>query len=352
MKTKIKRRSRITNPTNLQFIGQQYLDKPEMQLFTYDADSFDEKTDIIPKDFMEKGEKGRSAWFNLHGIHNPEVVTGVCKDIAMPLFAIQDIIDTSQRTRLQRFDDYIFFSLKSILPSDDLKLEIEQITFILGKNALYSFQEKKADHFEHIRVRIRENNGLVRKKGPDFLMFLLIESILENYYSTLDRLEEAIKVDTNPLESGTNPKIIHEIEASKRKLLQIRKNLIAMRDALQRLQKEEFQGIIDEVQKKYYFDLRDNCLNILESLDALELRLDSSENLYFSLQGHRMNQVMTTLTIMAAIFIPLTFLAGIYGMNFEYMPELKWHWGYFMVLGVMFIVTILLLIYFKRRKWF
>lgn len=352
MKRITKRRTRITNPAKLEFLGQQYLAKPELQLFNYDSESYAEYQDIDLSELKPKIGGMQVSWFNLHGIHDPELVKEVCQGIAMPLFAIQDILDTSQRVRLQRFGDYIFFSVKSILPSNDLNLDVEQITFILGKNILYSFQEKKGDHFQHIRIRIRESNGLIRHKGPDFLLFLLLESILENYYATIDRLEDAIKESANPLNAGTDPKIINDLEAYKRKLFQVRKNIVALREALGRIEKEECNGIIDEAQYKYYYDLKENCLNILETLDALELRVDSSVNLYFSLQGHRMNQVMTTLTIMAAIFIPLTFMAGIYGMNFEFIPELSWKYSYFVLWGLMILVAVVLVSYFKRKKWF
>jgi len=321
-----------------------------MQLFVYNSETFSEDRNFTIDQFPPENH-GMVSWLNMHGIHDVALVDRICTGIGMPRFIEQDILDTNQRTKLQDLGSYIFFSIKSILPSSDTNLDIEQISFIVGKESLYSFQEKKGDHFEHVRTRIRENNGLVRQKGPDFLLFLLIEGIIENYFTTVELVEEEIRRDADPLKaSDADPSIVNKIESYKRKLLKIRRNIAALRDALSSIEKGS-SVIIGNEQIKYYYDLKDNCLYLLESIDAMELRLDSAENLFFSMQGHRMNQVMTTLTIMAAIFIPLTFMAGIYGMNFKNMPELEWDWGYFALLGIMAVVAGLLVYYFRRLKW-
>jgi magnesium transporter len=348
----IKRSFRVTNPQKVEFIGKQYLDKPELQVFRYDDESCSEDSQF---QYPEKGiavPAGKVTWLNVHGIHEPDLINRICSDINMPRFIIQDILDTSQRTKFQDLDGYLFLSVKSILADDALDLEIEQISFIVGEEALYSFQEKKGDHYEHIRVRIREDNGLVRHRGTDFLLFLLIEGILGNYFSTMERMEESMKNNADPLKSkDTSPAIVHRIEEYKRKLLKMKKSVIALKDALLGIEKGD-SPIIKSQQVKYFYDMKESCFQLLESIDALDQRMDAAENLFFSMQGHRMNQVMTTLTIMAAIFIPLTFMAGIYGMNFSNMPELEWEWGYFSLLGLMVIVTLALIYYFKRRRWF
>lgn len=351
MKIRKRRTLRVVNPQKLEFIGHQYLENPEMQLFAYNNEAYSEDTEFTIEKLRQGKHAGMVTWLNVHGIHEVDLVDRICTGIGMPRFIEQDILDTNQRTKLQDLGDYIFFSIKSILPSSNLDLDIEQISFIVGHDSLYSFQERKGDHFEHVRTRIRNNNGLVRQKGPDFLLFLLIEGIIENYYTTVEMLEEEIRAEADPLKSrGADPSIINSIESYKRKLLKIRRNIAALRDALNSIEKET-SSVIKSEQLKYFFDLKDNCLFLLESIDAMELRLDSAENLFFSMQGHRMNQVMTTLTIMAAIFIPLTFMAGVYGMNFKNMPELEWEWGYFVLLGIMAVVAGVLVYYFRRRKW-
>ncbi len=352
MKIEKRKTHRVSNPHDIEFIGKQYLDKPAIQLFVYDSETYEEDRNFKVPNSGFVGSQEKTSWLNIHGVHDVSLIKKIGSSIKMPRFIVQDIIDTNQRTKLQELDNYLFFSVKSILPVSDLDFDIEHISFILGHQVLYSFQEKKGDHFEHVRVRIREHNGLVREKGPDFLLFLLVEGILENYFTTVEQLEETVKDTANPLKaSAADPSIINRIEAYKRKLQMIRKNIFAMKEALQSIEKTS-TAIIKPEQQKYFYDLKNSCLYLVEEVESMELRLDSAENLYFSMQGHRMNQVMTTLTIMAAIFIPLTFVAGIYGMNFENMPELGWEWGYFMVLGVMLLIGIILLIIFKRRKWF
>lgn len=352
MRLRNRSRSRIINTLTPEFIGEQFLDHQEIQLFTYDKDAFKEETAYNTDDEAHVYEEGKVKWLNIHGLHDSDLISKICKKINLPMFVIQDILDTGQRTKVQDLGEYLFISIRSILPSTDHDFEVEQISFILGDNTLFSFQEKKGDHFEHVRARIREDAGIVRKKGADFLLFLLIQGIVENYFATLDQLELAVREKADPLlVDNTDPSIVGTIEHFKRKLLQLRKNISALRDGMQSIEKGTVKMIGDD-QLKYYFDLKDNCLNLLETIDALELRLESSENLFFSLQGHKMNQVMTTLTIMAAIFIPLTFLAGIYGMNFENMPELGWKWSYFVLLGIMAVVSLGLIYYFKKRKWF
>lgn len=343
---------RISNPQKVEFLGEKFLEKPEIQLIEYNTEFFSEDKEAKPDEKDFQLETGKVSWLNIHGLHDAGLIDRICTGINMPRFIVQDILDTNQRNKMQELGDHIFISVKSILSDAELDLDVEQISFIVSNNALYSFQEKKGDHFEHVRVRIRENNGLVRTKGPDFLLYLLVEGILANYITTVDLLEEAVNENGNPLENNdTSPAIIHRIEDYKRKLLRIRKNIFSLKEALINLEKTKSE-VINPEQHKYFFDLKDSCLLLLESIDSMELRLDSAENLFFSMQGHRMNQVMTTLTIMAAIFIPLTFMAGIYGMNFSNMPELDWEWGYFSLLGLMLVIGLLLIYYFKRRRWF
>lgn len=343
---------RVSNTKQLEFLGQQYLEEPEIQLFIYDDKGYTENSAYKWPPSGEAFPPNKVSWLNVHGIHDVDLVYGICNSIDIPRFVIQDIVDINQRNKIQFLDNHIFFSIKSMLPGDNEELEVEQISFILGKNLLLSFQEKKGDHFEHVRVRIRNDNGLVRKKGADFLLFLLLEGIIENYYTTIDAFDDTVKgaITTIP-KLDPDPRIVVKIEELKRKIQRVKKNLMSLKDSLMTVEKG-ISSLIEKEQMKYFIDVKENCLYLLDIIMSLEGRLDAAENLFFSLQGHRMNQVMTTLTIMAAIFIPLTFMAGIYGMNFENMPELGWRYGYYGVLGLMATVALLMLLYFRRRKWF
>ena len=347
-----RRKIKIIDPKKIEFIGKQYMEKPNLQLFVYNKTDYSEIKDVDIHQQIDFEDPDKVYWLNLHGIHDVTVVQNICERLQIHRLVAQDILDTTQRPKLQEFDEYLFFSVKSILPQSEDSLEIEQISFLLGKNFVVSFQEKVGDHFEHIRQRIREFKGVARERSADFLLYLLLEAIIDNAVGTIDAFEKRISKSFKTYESiEASPDIIHEIEEYKEILFQIKKIIVPLKESISLLEK----GIVDFVQEKhqkYFFDIKDLCIQSLENIDALTQKLESGINLFFSYQGHRMNQVMKTLTVVAAIFIPLTFIAGIYGMNFENMPELSWKWGYFGVWGIILALTIGMVIYFKRNKWF
>jgi len=348
----LRRKIKLVDPKKLQFIGDQYLDKPSIQLFVYDKTEYQEIQESVDLDLIEFSNKDKVYWLNIHGIHDVQIIEGICEKQHIHRLVVKDIVDTSQRPKLQEFEDYLFFSIKSILPENGESLEIEQISFILGRNYVISFQEKKGDHFEHIRQRIRENKGISRERGPDFLLFLLLESIIDNYAETVETFEHSVSKAFAHFESvDPGPATIKKIEEYKEELFQIKKSITPLKDAISLLE-TGVADFIKEIQKSYYFDLKDHCLRLIDELGSLDQKLESIINLFFSYQGHRMNQVMKTLTVVATIFIPLTFIAGIYGMNFEYMPELSWKWGYFGIWGIILLLLLSMIIYFKRNKWF
>jgi len=350
---KIRRRKiKIVDPKIIEFIGDQYLDEPSIQLFIYDKNEYIELKDLTVDDIIEFENPDKVYWLNIHGIHDVGIIQNICQKMNIHKLVIQDILDTTQRPKLQEFDDYLFFSVKSILPESSDELETEQISFILGKNYVISFQEKKADHFEHIRQRIREYKGISRERSSEFLLYLLLESIVDNYEETIVSMEGQINKILK-LYEDSNPGFtaIHKIEYFKEELFQIKISITPLKESISLLE-EGISDFIDEKHEKYFFDIKDHCLYLIDSINSLVQKLESGENFYFSYQGHRMNQVMKTLTVVATIFIPLTFVAGIYGMNFEYIPELTWKWGYFAFWGLIVILFAGMVVYFKMNKWF
>ena len=342
---------RAKDPFKVEFVGEQHLDNPDLQLITYDKNLFQEITDIEFTNIPEFTERRKVYWLNVHGIHEAELIKNLGLKHGIHQLVLEDILDTTERPKMQNYDDYLFFTIKSVLPLQGSKLEVEHISFILGKNYILSFQERKGDHFEHIRNRIRQNLGLVRERGPDFLMYMMLEAIFDNYFSTMENLEAEIYELTTMDESDPDPDIVREIEQYKKLLFHIKKSLHPLKEAVTGLE----HGICDLVKQphfKYYNDLKEQGLELVETIDALSLRLESGLNLFYSLQGHKMNQIMKTLTVMATIFIPLTFVAGVYGMNFKNMPELVWEWGYFSTWGVMILMVVGMMFYFKKKKWF
>lgn len=351
MKKRKRLKIKTADPFELEFIGKQYLETTSMQLIQFNKDNFSENKAFKATGLIGFPESESVYWLNIHGIHDVELIKSICYKLGIHRLVVQDILDTNQRPKLQEFENYLFFSVKSILPTDDNELKIEQISFVLGNNFVLSFQERPADFFEHIRQRIREYKGLARERSADFLLYLLLEAILDNYFTTLEDLEPKIYEMITITDSDPDPKIMSEIENFKKLILQIKRSLNPLFEAISGIEKG-ISGKIQEQHLKYFNDLKDQCSQALENSEALIQRLESGTNLFFSVQGHRMNQVMKTLTIVTSIFIPLSFIAGVYGMNFSNMPELTWQYGYFVVLGIMVVLIIGMLAFFKKQKWY
>jgi magnesium transporter len=351
LRKKIRLQRRLKDPFGVEFIGHQYLDTPDLQLISYNKNQFQEEKHIELSHVREFDERNKVYWLNVHGIHEAELIKSIGLKHGLDHFVLEDILDTTERSKMQGYDDYLFFTIKSILPMDADELETEHISFILGNNYLLSFQERKSDHFEHIRNRIRQNIGLMREKGTDFLLYMLLEAIIDNYYSTFENLETEIYQLTTIDKTDPDPDIVRKIENYKKQLYNIKKSLFPLKEAVGAIEKGMFEMVSNE-QYKYFNDLKDQGIRLLENMEDLNMRLESGLNQFYSLQGHKMNQIMKTLTVIATIFIPLTFVAGVYGMNFRNMPELAWEWGYFTTWGIMIAMVVGMMIYFKKKRWF
>jgi magnesium transporter len=246
----------------------------------------------------------------------------------------------------------MFFSIKSALPNDssDTLLIEENISFILGKNYLMSFQQQSSDHFTDVRDRIEKARGKIRTKKPDFLLFRLLESIIDNYYEVIENISDRISQLDTIILTKNEKNILKEIEIEKRKLIELRKIAQPMREITYQLELTD-NKFIEKSNKLYFRNLKDACLTVLEEIDANKQILDGMANLYYAAQGQRMNEIMKVLTVVSSIFIPLTFIAGVYGMNFKFMPELEYTYGYYTVVSAMLLIGIFLLTYFIRRGW-
>jgi magnesium transporter len=326
------------------------------QLFKYDREFFlvtKNNPGYFAKNFVSSEmDEDQVTWLNFHSIQQVENISTLCDNLKIDKLVVEDIYTEKQRPKVEEYNDYIFFSVRSALPIDGEShlLRQEQISFILGEKYLISFQEKKSDHFTEVRERIELNKGRIRSKGPDFLMFRMLEAIVDNYYEVLEEITESTQRLEKRVMRSTQSEVLKLIEQDKKRLAELRKLALPMKDISSQIQKSENPFFRKE--NKYYFDdLRDYCVGVLEEIDINKQILDGLTNLYYAVQGQRMNEIMKLLTVVSAIFIPLTFIAGLYGMNFEYIPELHVKNGYFIALGAMLLIAIILIIYFKRRGW-
>lgn len=350
------KKGRKVQPSKAEYTGI-YTDKEtEMQLFVYDETDFSEYHNITLEDFFKFKEAKRNNWLNLHGLTNVDLIRNLTENLNLNSLIVSDIVNISRGTSLDELDDTLFFSIKSILPSKDSSaISIEQISFLLQEGLVISFQEKRGDFFTHIRERIKTNAGIVRKKKVDYLLYLLMDAIIENFYITIDEKEASIETLMTLSKTSDNPTIMQDIERTREVFHLLKRSVVPLRDVLftiKTIKEDDELNCIEEPNFVFFSRLHQKTLELIEQIDYDMNVLDSASNFFYTAQGHRMNEVMKILTVISSIFMPLTFIAGIYGMNFDNLPELHWKYSYFFVLTFMLLIVIFMIVYFKKKKWF
>jgi magnesium transporter len=265
---------------------------------------------------------------------------------------LEDILNSDQRPKMEDFCDYIYIVLKAFYSNDGQANEIhsEQISIVLGRTFVISFQERETDIFRLVMERIRAGKGRLRRSGADYLAYALIDSIVDNYFTILEQAGERIEVLEESLVKSPSAETLQAIQNMKREMIFLRKTVWPLREAISSLERTGCQ-LIQESTDIYLKDIYDHTIQVIDTIETFRDMLSGIFDIYLSSISNRMNEIMKVLTIIATVFMPLTFLAGVYGMNFKYMPELEWHWGYFLIWGIMLAIAISMLIYFRRKKW-
>lgn len=325
------------------------------QLYRYNADSItitEESEAYFETHFQPEQDKSFFYWLNFHSLENRESILKICQGLDIDKLIQENLFLDTKRPRVEEFDNYMFFSIVSALPTNHkFELKKERISFIVGQNYLISFQDKPSDHFPNVRDRLENKKGKVRFKGPDFLLFRLLEAIIDNYLEVVDQIETKIeKLEHLVLKNVAKSTVLQEIESEKRKLMDLRKTAQPMRELLTQFEQTDHH-LFDKSNGHYFLELKGTCMSLMDDIDVQKQILEGMDNLYYAVQGQRMNEIMKVLTIITVIFIPLTFIVGVYGMNFENMPELKWKNGYYYTLGLMTIVAGILIFVFYKRGW-
>ena len=338
-------------PGTLIHIGTKKTDIQRVTVFDFDSENHLEfECENIVETFKYRDKKSVS-WINVEGLHDIDRISQLGEYFSIHSLVLEDILNTNMRPQLVEHDEFLFLSLKMLGLSKDQKTIIsEQVSFILGENWLMSFQEKRGDIFDGLRTRIKENKGPIRKKGNDFLLYRLIDTIVDHYYFIIEHINEKIeKLDEKVLVDSSD-EFVFDVQKLKNKVINFRRVVSPLREILSTLKKDQNE-FFDKNTIMYLDDVYDHIIQIQETVESQKDALTSLLELHTSLIGHKMNQIMKVLTIMASIFIPLTFVAGIYGMNFQYMPELDWKYGYFTIWGIMILIFVSMLIFFQRKKW-
>lgn len=289
-------------------------------------------------------------WVNLDGLNVSPIIEKLQAHFCFHSLIVDDILN-DQRPKVEEFEDHLFVTLKMLYRIEGASVDYEQISFLLGKNYLLSFQEKEGDLFDGFRERIRLDQGRVRKKGADYLLYRLIDIIVENYYNVLDNIGEQIEITEDKISEDTSGETFTKIQQLKKELIFLHKALYPLRDALGKLIKDE-SNFIEEENVKYFSDVYDHVIHLIDSLDTYRDLTSSLIDIYINTQNTRLNDVIRLLTIISTIFIPLTFIVGVYGMNFEHFPELTWKYGYLAVWIVMIVIAGGMVGFFKYKKWF
>lgn len=325
-------------------------DQVILELISYNKDAHDKYENIGVDELLTKLKKDRVNWVNLDGLNVHPIIDKLQAHFCFHSLVVEDIVN-DQRPKAEEFEDYLFVTLKMLYRIDGTNIDYEQISFILGKDFLLSFQEKEGDLFNPFRERIRQDQGRVRKKGPDYLLYRLIDIIVDNYYNVLDNIGEQIEQTEGKIQSDTTGETFLKIQALKKELIFLHKALYPLRDALGKLVKDE-SVFIEEENLKYFTDTYDHVIHIIDSLDTYRDLTSNLIDIYINTQNTRLNEVIRVLTIISTIFIPLTFIVGVYGMNFEHFPELTWKYGYLIIWIVMLGIAGAMVAYFKYKKWF
>jgi magnesium transporter len=356
MRKIVYKKGRKVQPLHLEYTGYHKNSNSEMQLFVYNDSDVTEYEQIKVSDFERCLVSNYTNWINIHGLNDIELIQSVGSYFEIDSYMLADILNTTKRTKLEEQRDVLFFNIKSLLPKDNSdNIQTEQISFLIKEGVLISFQEKRSDFFTHIRERIRSHSGIVRTKKADFLLYVLLDAIMENFYITLEHEEHKVEELINLSKNSDNPIILERIEKHRDNYNFLKRSIIPLRDSLydiKTIKDDNVFNLIENDNFSFFSRLYQKSLELLEQIESDRIALDSASNFFFSAQTQKMNEIMKTLTIVSSIFIPLTFIAGVYGMNFQNMPELKYPYGYHTVIGGMVFLGIAMVIYFKKRRWF
>ena len=338
-------------PGTLVHIGQRKTESARISVIDYNEQNFQEKRISAIEECLQFKETSTVTWINIDGIHEINLIDELGRQFELHPLILEDILNTGQRPKFEDFDKYIFVVLKMLSYDDENQaVQAEQVSLVLGPNFVISFQESVGDVFEQIRDRIRNAKGRIRKMGADYLCYALIDAIIDNYFAILEGFGERIESMEEELVAEPTEKTLQQIHTLKREMIFLRKSVWPLRELISALQRSE-STLIRESTGIYLRDVYDHTIQIIDTIESFRDMISGMLDIYLSSLSNKMNAVMKVLTIIATLFIPLTFVAGFYGMNFKHMPELEWHWAYPAVWLVMVTVAVIMLIYFRKKKW-
>ncbi len=339
-------------PGSLVHIGEKKSGSAKITIMDYDEANFQEKeTDAVNECILFK-DKPTVTWINVEGVHSVEVLENLGECYGFHPLVLEDVMNTDQRPKIEDYSEYLYIVLKMLRFNDSNGGTVsEQISLIVGRNFLFSFQEGiEGDVFGPIRERLRNNKSRIRKMGPDYLAYSLIDAIVDNYFSILEKLGEKVEILEEVIVSNPATETLREIHFLKREMIFLRKAVWPLREVINSMERGESPLVLEST-RVYLRDVYDHTIQIIDTVETFRDMVSGMLDIYLSSVSNRLNAVMKVLTIIATIFMPLTFIAGVYGMNFRYMPELSWRLGYPAFWVVILVIAVIMLIFFRKKDW-
>ncbi|MGD2174108.1 MAG: magnesium/cobalt transporter CorA [Candidatus Brocadiaceae bacterium] len=332
-------------------MGKRRVERVRITIMAYGPDQLEEQQVESVEDCFPFTERPGVCWINVDGLHDVEVIEKLGEHFGLHPLILEDIANTGQRPKLEDYRDYLYIVLKMLSHNPDTeRIEAEQVSLVMGPGFVLSFQEREGDVFDLIRERLRGGKGRIRTTGADYLVYALMDAMVDSYFAICESFGERLEDIEERAIAEPVPETSRMIHAVKRELILLRKSLWPLREVISGLQRVESE-LIAESTAIYLRDLYDHTIQVIDTIESFRDVAGGILDIYLSSLSNRMNEVMKVLTIIATVFIPLTFIAGIYGMNFQHMPELGWPWGYPAVLGLMLIIFVAMLYYFRRKQW-
>jgi magnesium transporter len=353
MDTRSRERSPGTglSPGTPVYIGEKREGTPRLNVISYDATRYEEKEAGSVEESLGLRRPAGVTWINVEGIHDVELIEELGRGFNLHPLILEDVVNTAERPKVEDYGDYIFFVLK-VFEADGRGAggKVQQVSLVLGPDYVLSFEEKRSRVFQAVEDRIRKGKGRSRRMGADYLAYALIDAVVDSYFGTMEAVGEEIEAIEEELVIDPRREVLQKIHARKREMIHFRRSIWPLRELINCLERLE-TPLVKPTTDVYLRDLYDHTIQIIDSVETYRDILSGMLETYLSSVSNRMNEVMKVLTIIATIFIPITFVVGVYGMNFKFMPEIEWRYGYFVVWGVILAAVVLMLAFFKKKKW-
>ncbi|HOG07936.1 MAG: magnesium/cobalt transporter CorA [Syntrophales bacterium] len=339
-------------PGSLVHVGRRLTEKTCLTLFNFDEQHIEERTIAAVGDAVPYRNRPSVTWLNIDGLHDTGVLAALGEAFGLHPLVLEDMLNTEQRPKFEDLGDYLFIVMRVfMLPANpEGGIRSEQISLVIGPHFLITLQEKAGPLLDPIREGLRAGKGRIRKGGADYLAHAIVDAVVDQYFVVLEALGERIEVLEDRLMTRPTPDTLRAIQGLKREITSLRRSVWPLREAISAVDRSD-STLLHEGTGIYFRDVYDHTIQMIDTIETFRDQLAGMLDIYLSSLSNRMNEVMRVLTIIATLFMPLTFIVGIYGMNFKYMPELAWRWGYLYVWGVILLAVAAMLLYFRRKRW-